>query len=61
MDADLAKRLDRAAAKIRSGTDERDHLILEAHAQGASLREIASHAGMTHVGVKKVIGRHQHG
>lgn len=34
---------------------ERDRLIIEAHQAGATLREIAAAAGITHVAVHKII------
>lgn len=60
MDPELAKRLDAIVLRLQKLDDERAQLILQAREQGASLREIAAHAGMTHVGIKKLIGRHLH-
>lgn len=56
-DPALARRLARIVAKLRATEAERDRLVLQAHDEGASLREIAEHAGMSHVGVKKLIAR----
>lgn len=60
MDPELAKRLDAIVLRLTKLDQERAMLILQAREQGASLREIAAHAGMTHVGIKKLIGRHLH-
>lgn len=60
MDPVLAKRLATVVRRLQELGDERDQLILEARDQGASLREIADLAGMSHVGIKKLIGRHLH-
>lgn len=60
MDPAIERRLDAIVRKLTDLTDERAQLVLEAHAAGASLREIAAHAGMTHTGIKKLIGRHLH-
>jgi DNA-directed RNA polymerase specialized sigma24 family protein len=53
----LAKRLAAVVRKLQDMEDERDQLILKAREEGASLREIAQQAGMSHVGIKKLIGR----
>lgn len=58
VDPALQRRLDRVIADIEKLTAERDQLVIQAREGGASLREIAAHAGMTHVGVKKLLGRH---
>lgn len=60
VDPALQRRLDTVVRRIDELTAERDQLVLQARDEGASLREIAAHAGMTHVGVKKLIGRHLH-
>lgn len=36
---------------------ERNALIVQARTEGSTLREIASAAGMTHVGVKRLLDR----
>ncbi len=56
----LAKRLASVVRRLQELEDERDQLILKAREEGASLREIAQQAGMSHVGIKKLIGRHLH-
>lgn len=56
----LAKRLERVVIRLQQLEDERDQIILQAREAGASLREIAEKAGMSHVGIKKLIGRHLH-
>jgi DNA-directed RNA polymerase specialized sigma24 family protein len=60
VDPVLARRLDAIVRKLQDLEEERDQLILRAREEGASLREIAEHGGMTHVGIKKLIGRHLH-
>ena len=52
---ELARRLRSAAQRISRGTEERDQAILDAADAGGSLREIAALAGITHVGVMKII------
>lgn len=59
LDTDIAKRLERATAKVERDLEDRARLILLAFIRGASLREIADVAAMTHVGVKKLIDRVQ--
>lgn len=59
LDKDIAKQLERATAKVESAVHDRDRLILLAYARGASLRDIAEVAGLTHVGVKKLVERVQ--
>lgn len=60
VDPEIAKRLNAIVLRLQRLEEERDQLILRAREEGASLREIAQHAGMTHVGIKKLIGRHLH-
>lgn len=57
IDKTTAVRLATAARQITDWTGKRDALIIEASQAGASLRDIAAHAGITHVGVKKIIDR----
>lgn len=59
IDQDLAKQLARSRDQIDKAQHARDELILLAFAQGASLREIADVAGITHTGVKKLVERLQ--
>ena len=59
LDNDIAKRLERATAKVERDLEDQIRLILLAFIRGASLREIAAPAAMTHVGVKKLIDRVQ--
>lgn len=51
VDPALAEKLRRAAGKIERWTAERDRLIIEARRAGASSREVADLAGLTHAGV----------
>lgn len=60
MDPAIARRLAAVVRRLEDLGEERDQLILRAREEGASLREIADLAGMTHVGIKKLIGRHLH-
>lgn len=60
MDPDLERRLKATARRLGELGDLRDQLIIQAHEKGASLREIAAVAGLSHVGVKKLLGRHLH-
>lgn len=53
----LSSRLRRASTRAQFWLRERDQLIREAHAAGASLREIAALVDLSHVGVKKIIER----
>jgi hypothetical protein len=55
LDAAVAKQLRQAADKIEEGHQERDRLIVEASKAGASSREIAAHAGISHVAVQNII------
>lgn len=57
---DIAKRLRRTTSRLLAASAielERNRLIIEAHEAGASLREIAKEAGLTHVAVKRIIDR----
>jgi Mor family transcriptional regulator len=57
LDKHTAKQLRKAADDVAEATQRRNHWILEAHGYGASLREIAEHAGISHVAVLKIIRR----
>ncbi len=57
LDPKLARSIRRAADQASTATLERDRLIVEASRAGASLREIAEHAGISHVAVMKIIRR----
>ncbi len=57
LDPDVAKRLAKAARRAEEFTQERNGLIIEASKNGASLREIASHARISHIGVKKIVDK----
>lgn len=60
MDPAIARRLQAIAVTSARLEQERDELVIKAHQEGASLREIAAVAGMTHTGIKKLLGRHLH-
>jgi DNA-directed RNA polymerase specialized sigma subunit len=55
VNSELAKKLKRAAAMQDKWLQERDELIIEARQAGGTLREIAALAGITHVGVHKIV------
>lgn len=55
IDPKQARALQRLADRLAADTSERNRLIVEAHHGGASLREIAEHAGITHVAVLRII------
>jgi hypothetical protein len=57
LDKHTATQLRKAAKDLSEATERRNHWIHEAHSFGASLREIAEHAGITHVAVMKIIRR----
>ena len=46
-----------AARNADVATTKRDAAIREAHCAGASLREIASETGISHMSVKRIIDR----
>ena len=52
-----AERLSVAAAAVGTAVAERDELIRRMRAEGASLRQIAAAAGLTAMGVKKILDR----
>ncbi len=57
IDAELAQQIRDAANLAATATLERDRFIVEASQAGASLREIARCAGISHVAVMKIIRR----
>ena len=57
VDPKTRQRMDRIVERLNELTNERNDLMLETRQAGTSLREIAAHAGMTHVGVKKLLAR----
>lgn len=57
IDPALAKRVRAAAQAAEKKRQERDDLILKAHADGASLREIGALVGLSHVGVMKIVNK----
>lgn len=57
LDATTAKSLRRNATMLDRWRQSRDNTIREAHAAGASYREIAEHVGLSHVGVMKIIAK----
>lgn len=56
---DTAEKLRRAAGKIDTWTDKRDALVVQARAEGGTLREIAEMAGLTHAGIARILERQQ--
>lgn len=57
IDQALAKRVRSVAQAAEKKREQRDQLIFEAHEAGASLREIAALAGLSHVGVMKIVAK----
>lgn len=54
---DTGRRLARVAQRLRAVTAERDALIHQMRAEGATLRQIAAAAGLSAMGVKKLLDR----
>ena len=54
---DVNSRIRRQARKNAAGQLAMERLVLEAHAQGKSLREIAKAASMSPEGVRKMLAR----
>ena len=54
---DVNSRMRRQARKNAAGQLAMEQLVLEAHRDGQSLRQIAKDAGMTPEGVRKMIAR----
>lgn len=52
-----ARLLASQARKAREATARRDALIRQMRAEGASLREIAQAAGLTHTGIARILAR----
>lgn len=61
IDPALAKRVRAVAQAAEKKRQERDELILAAHAAGASLREIGELVGLSHVGVMKIVKKTHQG
>ena len=65
--ATTAERLDAAVADLASATAElsraamaRDRLVVERRAEGATLRQIAVEAGVTHAAIDKILRKYGH-
>lgn len=43
--------------KAREATERRDRAIVAATEKGASLRVVATHAGLTHTAIAKIVAR----
>lgn len=52
-----AGQLSEVAARLAALRERRDELVRLRHAEGASLRQIADEAGLSHSGVKRVLER----
>ena len=52
-----AEQLSEVAARLAALRERRDDLVRARHAEGASLRQIAEEAGLSHSGVKRVLER----
>lgn len=59
LSAEAARAIAAAAERARTNTAERDRLIRDAHRAGASLREIASAAGLHFTSVRKIVKKEQ--
>lgn len=57
VDPGTAQRLKNCAAKIDDWTEERDALIRQAIASGASTREVAELVGLSHTWVRQIASR----
>lgn len=58
------RRLRRAARQLATAIARRDDLIVVMRSEGASLRDIAEAAKLTHTGVRRILkaaGQHSHG
>ena len=56
-----AARVRAARRQIAEATARRDQAMRDMRAEGATLREIADEAGLTHTGVRKILGRDDDG
>lgn len=54
---DTARQLEAVAAQLEQLRGERDRLVVQRRAQGASLRQIANEAGMTGQGISVLLRR----
>lgn len=52
-----AQELASQAKRAREATARRDELVRQMRAEGASLRTIASAAGLSHMAISKIVGR----
>lgn len=57
---DIATKLKRLSVRLKADREERNRLIIEAHAAGASLRDIEKVAGITYGAVLKIIRAKEH-
>ena len=57
VDPQLARQLRRAASKLEDARAERDRLVVQALAEGGTLREVAELVGLTGPGVMKIRDR----
>ena len=53
----IERKLFVAGARLRQAKETRDGLIVQAYAEGLSLRVIADLVGLSHGGVKKIVER----
>lgn len=61
IDPKTARELSRAAKQVQSSLLRRDELIVQAHGEGAGVREIARIAGLTHPTVLNILRRESQG
>lgn len=57
VDPALSKRLSRTSQKAKDYTAERNRLIVEAHAAGGGVREIARLVGLSHPAVLRILAK----
>ena len=54
---DVMSRLKKQAKKVQAGQDLLEQLVVKAHGEGKSLREIGAAIGKTPEGVRKMVAR----
>jgi hypothetical protein len=57
----MQRRLLKSGRQTKESRETRNRLIVDAHKQGGSLREIADLVGLTHPAVKKILSKSQRG
>lgn len=57
MTSDWPKKVEKFAQEAKTWTSMRDEAIRQMRAEGASLREIAKLAGLTHAAIARIVAR----